>query len=80
MISNTGNTGLRYGMPAASADGLWLPEMERDACGIGFVADTRGEKSHRIVQKGLEAVCCLTHRGAVASDAKTGDGAGILTQ
>jgi glutamate synthase (NADPH/NADH) large chain/glutamate synthase (ferredoxin) len=60
--------------------GLWLPGMERDACGIGFVASARDEVSHRIVRKGIEAVCCLTHRGAVASDAKTGDGAGIMTQ
>jgi glutamate synthase (NADPH/NADH) large chain/glutamate synthase (ferredoxin) len=60
--------------------GLWLPCMESDACGIGFVASTRGERSHRIVRKGIESVCRLTHRGAVAADAKTGDGAGILTQ
>ena len=77
---NQSSLGLRYGMPAPDDNGLWLPEMERDACGIGFVASTRGEKSHRIVRKGIEAVCRLTHRGAVAADAKTGDGAGILTQ
>ncbi len=74
--------GLSFGMPRrhGSQRGLWLPSFERDACGIGFVASSRQERSHRIVRKGIEAVCCLTHRGAVASDAKTGDGAGVLTQ
>jgi glutamate synthase (ferredoxin) len=66
-------------MPALNG-GLWQPQMEGDACGIGFVADTSGRASHRILRKSLEAVCCLTHRGAVAADAKTGDGAGVLTQ
>jgi glutamate synthase domain-containing protein 2/glutamate synthase domain-containing protein 1/glutamate synthase domain-containing protein 3 len=66
-------------MPASNA-GLWQPQMEGDACGIGFVADTSGVASHRTLKKSLEAVCCLTHRGAVAADAKTGDGAGVLTQ
>jgi glutamate synthase (ferredoxin) len=78
-MNNEHTIGLRYGMPPHTG-GLWQPDMERDACGIGFVASSRGEKSHRIVRKGIQAVCCLTHRGAVASDAKTGDGAGILTQ
>jgi glutamate synthase (NADPH/NADH) large chain/glutamate synthase (ferredoxin) len=59
---------------------LWRPEFEVDSCGIGFVADLKGVRSHHIVSKGLEAVSCLTHRGAVASDSKTGDGAGLLTQ
>jgi glutamate synthase domain-containing protein 1 len=72
--------GLSYGLPAPHPDGLWRPEHETSSCGIGFVADLRGEKSHRIVAKGLEAVGCLTHRGAVAADSKTGDGAGLLTQ
>ncbi len=67
-------------MPAAAPDSLWQPSQEKDACGIGFVADVQGRRSHRIVRKALEAVCNLTHRGAVASDAKTGDGAGLLTQ
>ena len=74
------NMDLTYGMPPAPAGGLWRRELERDACGIGFVADREGRKSHRIVSKAIEAVCCLTHRGAVAADAKTGDGAGIITQ
>ncbi len=74
------NLGLSYGMPPAPAGGLWNPAFEADACGIGFVADIEGRATHRILKKGLESVCCLTHRGAVAADAKTGDGAGLLTQ
>jgi len=72
--------GLSFGLPEHNENGLWRPEMETSSCGIGFVADLRGERSHRIVAKGLEAVGCLTHRGAVAADSKTGDGAGLLTQ
>ncbi|MDQ3645758.1 MAG: glutamate synthase large subunit [Actinomycetota bacterium] len=51
---------------------------ERDACGIGFVADARGRASRSIVEAALEALCRVKHRGAVAADAKTGDGAGVL--
>ena len=53
---------------------------EKDACGIGFVANRFGERSHDIIKMATQAVTNLTHRGAVAADAKTGDGAGILTQ
>ncbi len=70
--------GLSYGMPKP-VNGLWNPAFESDACGIGFVADVGGRAANRILKKGLESVCCLTHRGAVAADAKTGDGAGVLT-
>jgi len=51
---------------------------ERDACGIGFVADARGRSSRAIVDAALEALCRVRHRGAVAADALTGDGAGVL--
>ncbi len=78
--SSNWQSGLAYGMPAPRAGSLWQPEFEKDACGIGFVADMQGRKSHRILRKALEAVCNLTHRGAVAADARTGDGAGVLTQ
>ncbi|HEV2125926.1 MAG TPA: glutamate synthase central domain-containing protein, partial [Chloroflexota bacterium] len=53
---------------------------EHDACGVGFVAQINGERSHRVLQLGLESVVNVTHRGAVDADAKTGDGAGVLTQ
>src|SRR3990167_6000264 len=60
--------------------GLYDPAYERDACGTGFVASIDGVASHAIVQSAVQCVCNVTHRGAVSADAKTGDGAGILTQ
>jgi glutamate synthase domain-containing protein 1 len=60
--------------------GLYDPRFEHDACGIGFVAHIEGRRSHRVLEMGLEALRNHAHRGAVADDRKTGDGAGILTQ
>lgn len=60
--------------------GLYNPKFEKDNCGVGFVANIKGEKSHDIVKKGLQVLVNLTHRGAVGADPKTGDGAGILVQ
>ncbi len=57
---------------------LYDPRGERDACGIGFVADAKGQARRDIVEAALNALCRVVHRGAVASDALTGDGAGIL--
>jgi glutamate synthase (NADPH/NADH) large chain/glutamate synthase (ferredoxin) len=65
---------------ATPRDTLYDPVFERDGCGVGFVADIGGQRSHRIVEMALRAVVNLTHRGAVDADAKTGDGAGILIQ
>ncbi len=53
---------------------------EKDACGVGFIANRSGSRNHAILEMAIQAVTNLTHRGAVAADAKTGDGAGILTQ
>jgi len=53
--------------------------QERDSCGVGFVCDVYGRKSHELLKMGITAVKNLTHRGAVGGDGKTGDGAGILT-
>ncbi len=58
--------------------GLYDPRNEHDACGVGFVVDIKGRRSHRIVQQGLAILERLTHRGAVGADPKAGDGAGIL--
>src|SRR5262245_36121418 len=60
----------------------WLqdPRIEHDACGVGFVVNVKGERSHDIVQKGLTVLQNLTHRGACGCDPLTGDGAGILMQ
>ena len=60
--------------------GLYDPDFEKDGCGIGFVADLKGRKSHTIVQQGLEVLNNLAHRGAQGCDPCTGDGAGILFQ
>ncbi|MDP3939385.1 MAG: glutamate synthase central domain-containing protein, partial [Deltaproteobacteria bacterium] len=60
--------------------GLYDPSLEHDACGVGFVVDIRGRKSHNMVQKGLQVLVNLTHRGATGCDPETGDGAGILVQ
>ncbi len=62
------------------AQGLYDPALERDSCGVGFVCHIKNEKSHRIVQQGLEILERLTHRGAVGADPKAGDGAGMLVQ
>ncbi len=66
------------GLPAAQ--GLYDPANERDACGIGFVANIKGQKSHDIILKGIQVLINLTHRGACGCDPATGDGAGVLIQ
>jgi glutamate synthase (NADPH/NADH) large chain len=60
--------------------GLYDPANEHDACGVGFVANVKGRKSHEIVRQGLNILENLTHRGAVGADPRAGDGAGILIQ
>ncbi|HVN64415.1 MAG TPA: glutamate synthase large subunit, partial [Candidatus Binataceae bacterium] len=62
------------------ANGLYDPAHEHDACGVGFVVNIKGDKSHRIVQDALTVLDNLTHRGACGCDPRTGDGAGILIQ
>ena len=60
--------------------GLYDPQFEHDACGVGFVANIKGKKSHEIVSQALEILVNLDHRGATGSEPNTGDGAGILMQ
>ena len=67
-------------MPLPSPSGLYDPRFERDACGVGFVADIAGRRSHDIVAQGIGVLLNLVHRGASGSDPLTGDGAGILIQ
>ena len=64
----------------ADSKGLYNAEFEHDACGVNFVVDIKGRRSHNIVQMGITAVCNLEHRGAEGADPNTGDGAGILIQ
>ena len=65
---------------AAGARGLYKAGKEHDACGVGFIAHMKGEKSHQIVKDGLFMLENLTHRGAVGADPLMGDGAGVLVQ
>ena len=62
------------------AQGLYHPDHEHDACGVGFVANIAGEKSHEVVSKGIQVLINLEHRGACGCDPETGDGAGLLVQ
>src|SRR6476620_986767 len=67
-------------MGAPGRQGLYDPRNEHDACGVGFVANIKGRKSHEVVTAGLEILINLDHRGAVGADPLVGDGAGILIQ
>jgi len=66
------------GLPPAQ--GLYDPHHEHDACGIGFVANINGDRSHEIIRQGIHVLLNLAHRGACGCDPETGDGAGVLIQ
>jgi glutamate synthase (NADPH/NADH) large chain len=66
------------GLPAVQ--GLYDPALDKDSCGVGFIADIKGRKSHKIVEDALTILLNLEHRGAVGADPRAGDGAGILVQ
>src|SRR6267378_6339798 len=79
----------RAAMPTSSATadpgtppvrGLYDPALDKDSCGVGFIADIKGRKSHQIVEDALTILLNLEHRGAVGADPRAGDGAGILVQ
>src|SRR5579864_7218697 len=73
----TGQT-RRTGPPARQ--GLYDPQFEHEACGVGFVVNIKGRKSHSIIQQALQVLLNLDHRGACGCEANTGDGVGILIQ
>mgnify|MGYP003434001808 FL=1 len=58
--------------------GLYNPDEFRDNCGFGLIAHMTGDASHHLVQTAIESLSCMTHRGAIAADGKTGDGCGLL--
>src|SRR5256885_4920451 len=60
--------------------GLYDPQYEHDSCGVGFLVNMKGRKSHQIVQQALQILVNLDHRGACGCESNTGDGAGILLQ
>ncbi|HLP07574.1 MAG TPA: glutamate synthase large subunit [Opitutaceae bacterium] len=78
MSSNSTTRPGQLGLPAKQ--GLYDPFFEHDACGVGFVVDMKGRKSHRIVEQAIQVLVNLDHRGAAGSEPNTGDGAGILLQ
>ena len=63
-----------------TAEGLYDLSLEKDSCGVGFIANIKGRKSHQIISDALQILCNLEHRGAVGADPRAGDGAGILVQ
>jgi len=67
-------------MALSGRHGLYDPRNEHDSCGIGFVANIKGRKSHDIIARGLQILVNLDHRGAVGADPLVGDGAGCLIQ
>ncbi|MDY6798538.1 MAG: glutamate synthase large subunit [Pseudomonadota bacterium] len=60
--------------------GLYHPDEFRDNCGFGLIAHMKGEASHKLLQTAIESLTCMTHRGGIAADGKTGDGCGLLIQ
>jgi glutamate synthase (NADPH/NADH) len=64
-------------MPASQ--GLYMNELEKDSCGVGFVCHIKGEQSHKIVSDARQLLCAMTHRGATGADSRDGDGAGVMT-
>lgn len=68
------------GRQSTSSHGLYRPEEFRDNCGFGLIAHIEGEASHRLLQTAIESLTCMTHRGGIAADGRTGDGCGLLLQ
>ena len=68
------------GERSAPPRGLYRPEEFRDNCGFGLIAHIEGEASHRLLQTAIESLTCMTHRGGIAADGRTGDGCGLLLQ
>ena len=75
---NTNHYMTKQGLP--EKQGLYDPQFEHDACGVGFVCQMKGKRSHEIVEQALTILVALDHRGACGCEANTGDGAGILMQ
>lgn len=81
-----GNTSVNQNRQSTGQDqpqaSLWGPKWlveERDACGVGFIANQQGQASHALVAKALKALDCMEHRGGCCADQDSGDGAGVMT-
>lgn len=79
-MEDTRGFSMKRGIGVPKQQGLYVPEFEKDNCGIGLIAQIKGQKTHDIVKKGIEILEKMEHRGAVGADPDTGDGAGILIQ
>ena len=77
-MNNKEGDGQRRQVGLPHKQGLYDPRFEHDACGVGFVADIKGRKSHDIIRDALTVLTNLTHRGARGAESNTGDGAGVL--
>ena len=81
MHTSTENSNqLSKGLGLPAKQGLYDPQFEHDACGVGFVADIKGRKSNAILKQAIQILKNLDHRGAAGCEVNTGDGAGVLMQ
>ena len=74
------NQGLNRPQNPETPTGLYKPDEFRDNCGFGLIAHMQGQASHDLLQTAIESLTCMTHRGGIAADGKTGDGCGLLLQ
>ena len=74
------NKRIENGFGHSEGEGLYRADFEHSSCGIGFVANLKGRKSHSIITDALGMLACMEHRGGTGFDVKSGDGAGILLQ
>ncbi|KAK9712432.1 glutamate synthase [NADH], partial [Basidiobolus ranarum] len=79
MSTSTNNNNRTWANVIPEAKGLYNPDFEKDACGVGFIVHIKGTASHKIVKDAKTVLCNMTHRGAVGSDVRDGDGAGVMT-
>ncbi|HEX4343048.1 MAG TPA: hypothetical protein VH255_06640, partial [Verrucomicrobiae bacterium] len=75
---NINGPAVQLGLPPKQ--GLYDPQFEHEACGVGFVVNMKGRKSHQLITDALQLLVNLDHRGACGCETNTGDGAGILMQ
>ena len=68
-----------WGASLPAQQGLYAPEYERDACGVGFICQIKGKPSHKIVSDARHLLCAMAHRGATGADSRDGDGAGVMS-
>jgi glutamate synthase domain-containing protein 1 len=78
--SNKMKAGARKPVGLPPKQGLYDPQFEHDSCGVGFVVNIKGKRSHEIVRQALTVLMNLRHRGACGCETNTGDGAGIMIQ